>query len=92
MEQDDILKITDSEGNEVEIEVLDIFSLDIYPGKEYILYTKNENEGDMVKTYISILEENETEANLIAIEDEDELADVEEFVRLSLAEEGEVDA
>lgn len=69
----DIINVIDENGNNIEIEVLDIFSIKEYPNKEYIMYTKNEVEGDYVKTYISILKENQDEAVL------DEIVDDEEF-------------
>ena len=69
----DIINVIDENGNNIEIEVLDIFSIKEYPNKEYIMYTKNEVEGDYVKTYISILKENDDEAVL------DEIVDDEEF-------------
>ena len=87
--EENILTITDETGAEVQVEVLDIFSVDAYPGKEYILYTKGETEGDLVKTYVSILEETETEANLLAIEDEEEFSKVQDAINLSIEEEGE---
>ena len=67
-----ILNVIDENGENVEIEVFDIFEVEEYPGKEYILYTKNETEGDYVKTYISILNETETKATLDAILDDKE--------------------
>ena len=69
----DIINVIDENDNNIEIEVLDIFSIKEYPNKEYIMYTKNEVEGDYVKTYISILKENDDEAVL------DEIVDDEEF-------------
>ena len=67
-----ILNVIDENGENVEIEVFDIFEVEEYSGKEYILYTKNETEGDYVKTYISILNETETKATLDAILDDKE--------------------
>ena len=37
----DIINVIDENGNNIEIEVLDIFSIKEYPNKEYIMYTKN---------------------------------------------------
>ena len=89
MDQDYVLNIINEEGQEEQIEVLDIFTLDAYPNKEYIHYTKNEQEGDMVKTYVSILQETDTEANLISIDDEAEFNAVQDYINLSLTDEGE---
>ena len=89
MDQDYMLNITDENGNEVQVEVLDIFSLEAYPGKEYILYTKGEVEGDMEKTYVSILQETDTEAILSTIEDENEFNAVQDYINITFTEEGE---
>ena len=89
MEQDYMLNIIDENGNPAEIEVLDIFSVEAYPGKEYILYTKGEVEGDMEKTYVSILQETDTEANLLTIEDETEFSIVQDCINYNFSEEAD---
>lgn len=80
MDNERTLTVLDENNQETTIEVLDIFSIDKYPGKEYILYTKGEEEGDFIKTYISILQETETTADLVAIEDENEFNAVQDFI------------
>ena len=87
--EDNILVITDENGNESKIEVLDIFSLEEYPGKEYIFYTKGEisNDGEYEQTYVSILNEDETSATLEAIEDELEFTQVQKYINQSIKEE-----
>lgn len=87
--EDNILVITDENGNESKIEVLDIFSLEEYPGKEYIFYTKGEisNDGEYEQTYVSILNEDETSATLEAIEDELEFTQVQKYINQSLKDE-----
>ena len=88
MEQDYMLNIIDENGNPAEIEVLDIFSVEAYPGKEYILYTKGEVEGDMEKTYVSILAENEDGSyTLKHIDDDKEWEQVEEAIKSELPKE-----
>ena len=62
------LTITTDNGEKVTISVIDIFTLDEYPNKEYIAYTKNEIVNDEVKVYISILDEHENDFNLLEIE------------------------
>lgn len=79
-EFDNTLVVTDENNNQVTIQVLDIFTLDEYPGKEYIFYTKNEEEGEYIKTYVSILDEQETTASLNTIEDEDEFNIVQQYI------------
>lgn len=86
---DRTLTVTDENNNQVEIEVLDIFTVDSYPGKEYILYTKNETEGDYIKTYVSILQETETSVTLASIEDDNEFAIVQDKINSNFEETGE---
>ena len=86
---DRTLVVTDENNNQVEVEVLDIFTVDSYPGKEYILYTKNETEGEYVKTYVSILQETDTTVTLLGIEDETEFAAVQDKIKSNFEEAGE---
>jgi hypothetical protein len=67
-------------GEPVEIEVLDIFKLDNYPEKDYILYTKGETDGEFEKTYVSIIVDTEEEVIFEAIEDEEELKAAETYI------------
>lgn len=83
------LNVTDENNQPVQIEVLDIFTVDQYPGKEYILYTKNETEGEYIKTYVSILDEKEDSATLESITDDNEFAVVQEAINKNFDEEGE---
>ena len=87
--ENNILLITDENGDEVKIEVLDIFSVDEYPGKEYIFYTKGEisNDGEYEQTYVSILNEDETSATLEAIDDELEFTVVQKHIHQKIKEE-----
>ena len=85
---DRTLVVTDENNNQVEVEVLDIFTVDSYPGKEYILYTKNETEGDYIKTYVSILQETDTTVTLLGIEDETEFAAVQDKINSNFDEAG----
>lgn len=83
------LNVTDENNQPVQIEVLDIFTVEEYPGKEYILYTKNETEGEYIKTYVSILDEKEDSATLESITDDNEFAVVQEAINKNFDEEGE---
>ena len=87
MEQE--LIITTETGEKVAISVIDIFTLDEYPDKEYIAYTKNEIVNDEVKVYISILDEHENEFNLLEIEDPREWELAQEEFNNSIYEEEE---
>ena len=81
------LKITTENGEKVTINVIDIFSLDEYPNKEYIAYTKNEVIGEDIKVYISILDEHEDSFNLLEIEDSEEWELVQEEFNNSMEKE-----
>ncbi len=87
MEQE--LIITTETGEKVAISVIDIFTLDEYPDKEYIAYTKNEIVNDEVKVYISILDEHENDFNLLEIEDSREWELEQEEFNNSIYEEEE---
>ena len=53
---DNLIKVIDSEGKEIEVEVLDIFTVEGYEDKEYILYTQNkEVDEDNVEVFVSII-------------------------------------
>ena len=77
---DNTLTVTYENNIPFTIEVLDIFKLDQYPDKEYIFYTKNEEEGEYIKTYVSVLNEQEETASLDAIEDEAEFNLVQQYI------------
>ena len=70
---DNIIEVKDYKGNKFEVEVLDIFTVDEYPDKEYILYTRGEEiDNDNVEAFVSILEEHDGEYEFLNIEDENE--------------------
>lgn len=69
---EDIINVMDDNGNLFEVEVLDIFNVEGFD-KDYIMYTRNEDAGDdKIKTYVSILKEENDNYSLINIDDEDE--------------------
>ena len=78
---DNIIKVTTDDGKTLEVEVLEIFSVAGYEDKEYILYTQNkEVDSDNIKAYISILEQNEENFNLLGITDENEWNEVQKAI------------
>lgn len=84
---EDKLRVVNENGQEAYATVIDIFKLDKYPNKEYIVYTfgelvSNENE----RVYISILEETDDSANLKTIEDQQEWVDVQNAMNEIIAE------
>lgn len=75
------ITVVTEDGTELQAEILDIFNVEEYKDKEYILYTLNEEDGDNVKVYISILEENDEDYSIVRIEDDKEYEIVEKYVR-----------
>lgn len=71
-----------NENNELEeVEVIDFFQLDEF-NHEYVLYTKNEIQGDNVITYVSILHEiSENEYQFEKITDPEEEKKVDEEIQ-----------
>ena len=54
------IRVIDEDNNEFEVEVIDIFEVVDYPGKEYILYTRGkEIDKDNIEVYVSIIKEGE---------------------------------
>lgn len=81
MYMENLIKVTNSNGEELEVEVLDIFTVDGYEDKEYILYTMNkEVDSNNVEVYVSTLERTDTGFNLNDITDELEWKVVQEAV------------
>lgn len=70
---DNRIKVRNEFGEEQELEVLDIFQVNGYEGKDYILYTQNkELDEDHIEVFVSILLENDNAFRLVNIEDEQE--------------------
>lgn len=81
MYMENLIKVINSNGEELEVEVLDIFTVDGYEDKEYILYTMNkEVDNNNVEVYVSTLERTDTGFNLNDITDELEWKVVQEAV------------
>lgn len=67
------LVISGENGIKYTIKVIDIFTVEEYPNKEYIAYTFEEAiDEENIKAYISILKENETDFSLYGISDKEE--------------------
>ncbi len=67
------LIVSGENGIKYTIKVIDIFTVDEYPDKEYIVYTFEEPvDAEQIKAYISILKETETDFSLLGISDKDE--------------------
>ena len=67
------LIVSGENGIKYSIKVIDIFTVNEYPDKEYIAYTFEEPIDDNnIKAYISILKETETDFSLLGISDKKE--------------------
>ena len=79
------------DGRKVKIEVINIFSLEKYPDKDYIMYSMGEIvEGDNEKVYISILRGEDTAFYLDNIKDDVEWQDVQNAIKNFEQENGDV--
>ncbi len=67
---ENILKITDINGNEKNVEILASITLDSN-GKNYVVYTENKetNLGN-IQVFVAELKENDNSVSLLAINDE----------------------
>lgn len=74
---DNMIKVLNKDNELEEVEVIDFFQLDEY-NHEYVLYTRNEEEGDDIVTYISIINQvGEDNYQFEEITDQEELRKVE---------------
>ena len=80
--EDNKITLTTSDNKQIEVEVLDIFNVVGYEGKDYIMYTLGEKvDEDNEKVYISILNEKDDNTfELLSITDEKELDMVEKAI------------
>ena len=79
------------DGRKVKIEVINIFSLEKYPDKDYIMYSMGEIvDGDNEKVYISILRGEDTAFYLDNIKDDVEWQDVQNAIKNFERENGDV--
>lgn len=81
---DNFIDITTDDGLKYKAEVIDIFNVDEYPDKDYIIYSFNEKFGeDEEKVYVSIIEEDGDDCKLQGISDPREWAIVQEAIKTS---------
>ena len=86
------ITITTPDNKEIEVEVLDIFNVVGYEGKDYIMYTLGEkiNE-ENEKVYISILNDRGNSTfELLEISDEKEWEAVQQAIQEEIAHEDEM--
>lgn len=79
------------DGRNVKIEVINTFTLEQYPNKEYILYSLGEAiDDDNERVYVSILREESDSFHLDSINDDVEWADVQNAINNFEQENGDV--
>ncbi len=70
---DDKITVTDDLGNSFEVEVLDIFNVEGYENKDYILYSLGEEiDENNERAYVSILDNKDDNYRLLEIADNKE--------------------
>lgn len=83
---DNKIKVTTESGQVLELEVLDIFSVAGYEGKDYILYTQGEETPNHdIKTYVSILENIDGNYSLKEITNPEELTLVHQAIEEAIS-------
>lgn len=81
------IKVVDEDGKEFEVEVIDIFNVDGYDDKDYILYTRNrEIDENNIEVFVSIIKKDGEHYSLENIEDDTEW----ETVQKAMDEMGDV--
>lgn len=87
---DNKIKVTVPNQGQLEIEVLDIFNVADYEGKDYILYTLGEEvDSDHEKAYVSILKGENNNYSLLEITDPQEWEQVQLAINEELSLEGD---
>ena len=80
-----------ADGRDWQIMVIDTFSVDEFPNKNYIVYTFGEQENPgTIKSYISVLNETDNYFALEAIADENEKTIIKEAYQNMILESGEL--
>ena len=83
------IKIKRANGNIEEAEILLFFRLE-EEGQEYIVYTFNEQEDDLVTVYTSKYIKTENNIYLEEVTDEEEWEKIKDVMRRAITEDGEV--
>ena len=87
---DNKITVTTPDNRQLEVEVLDIFNVVGYEGKDYILYTLGEEvDDDHERAYVSILEEDGDNFSLTEIKDTEEWKNVQKAIEEGIALEEE---
>ena len=87
---DNKITVTTPDNRQLEVEVLDIFNVVGYEGKDYILYTLGEEvDSDHEKAYVSILKGDNNNYSLLEITDPKEWEQVQLAINEELSLEGD---
>ena len=88
---DNFIEVVTEDGKKYKAEVIDIFSVDEYPDKDYIIYSFGEKVSEEdEKVYVSIIENKNDEYNLVGISDPTEWKVVQEAIANTAEDKGEV--
>ena len=88
---DNFIEVVTEDGRKFKAEVIDIFSVDAYPDKDYIIYSFGEEvSADEEKVYVSIVEKIDDQYRLLEISDPTEWSIVQEAIANTAENEGEV--
>lgn len=89
---DNKIKVTTENNQTLEVEVLDIFNVVGYEGKDYILYSLGEElDQDHEQAYVSILAQTEYGYNLLEITDSKEWQIVQKALEEDISLAGDTD-
>lgn len=89
---DNKIKVTTENNQTLEVEVLDIFNIVGYEGKDYILYSLGEElDQDHEQAYVSILAQTEYGYNLLEITDSKEWQIVQKALEEDISLAGDTD-
>ncbi len=85
------MTVKTADGRDWQIMVIDTFTVDEYPDKNYIVYTFGEQGSpDTIKSYISVLNENDNYFSLNSMSEEEQTI-VNEAYKNMLLESGEIE-
>jgi len=79
------IEILDENGKEITVEVKTYFNLET-TGKDYIVYTRNEMDGEKLKLYVGFLTEDDTTITIEKVTDPSEWDQIKECIKILLKE------
>jgi len=79
------IEILDENGKEITVEVKTYFNLET-TGKDYIVYTRNEMDGEKLKLYVGFLTEDDTTITIEKVTDPSEWDQIKKYIKILLKE------